>query len=107
MQCPKNIVGPFLRINAEKKPKHGEKDILHTHGKCYRKIERQIKLPFSCDREKVNSTFENGMLTITFQKIDEMNKKKIPVHVVKRDEHSGGDSSCKKKVTKTTRKVKV
>lgn len=71
-----------LTIRGEKKVDREEKD------KSYRLVERSygsftrsIRLPFRVDEEKVDASFENGVLTVTLPKSPEVQQKTKKISV--------------------------
>ena len=58
-----------LRIQAErKKEEKGEDEKRKWEERYHGKIHRSVKLCSNCDTENIKSTFENGVLTLEFNK---------------------------------------
>jgi len=55
-----------LTMRGEKKREHREeKESFHFMERSYGSFHRALRLPFAVDPEKVQATFENGVLSIT------------------------------------------
>lgn len=69
-----------LTISAEKKKEtKKEKERWFVEERRYGKIERSIRLPESCDFDKVNASYVNGVLELVFGKKPEAISKKIEI----------------------------
>jgi HSP20 family protein len=75
-----NIKGDTLEISAEKKEEKEEKEEGYIRReRSYKKFYRSIPLPTEVDKDKVNASFENGVLRIEMPKIEGEEIKKIEV----------------------------
>ncbi|MGH9633725.1 MAG: Hsp20/alpha crystallin family protein [Candidatus Angelobacter sp.] len=73
-----------LTIAGERKFKEEEKkENFHRIERRYGKFTRSFTLPATVDAEKVNATFENGLLNITLAKREEFKPKQITIGVNK------------------------
>ena len=77
-----SIEDNVLTIRAERKPEHDEKDVTYLiqerpTGSFY----RALRLPDTVDTSKVESHYENGILTIIMPKAEEKKKKQIQIKV--------------------------
>jgi len=73
-----------LTISGERKFKEEEKkENFHRIERRYGKFTRSFTLPATVDAEKVNATFENGLLNITLAKREEFKAKQITIGVNK------------------------
>lgn len=73
-----------LTIAGERKFKEEEKkENFHRIERRYGKFTRSFTLPATVDAEKVNATFENGLLNITLAKREEFKAKQITIGVNK------------------------
>jgi Molecular chaperone (small heat shock protein) len=75
-----NVKGDMLEIGAERKEDTEEKGEGYlrrerTYGRYY----RAIPLPAEVDKEKVNATFEDGVLSIELPKVEGKEVKKIEI----------------------------
>lgn len=72
----------MLTISGERKDenKNGEKNAARTE--CFvGKFRRSITLPAQVDANKVNASYQDGILTVTLPKAEEAKPKKIQVNV--------------------------
>jgi len=77
-----SISGDILTIKGEKKREEEEKDEHHYRAeRYYGSFERSFKLPSSVQADKVEATFEKGVLKISLPKVEEAKKKQIEVKV--------------------------
>lgn len=76
------ISGEMLTIQGEKKKEVEEKD---EHYYCSERYfgayERTFQLPTGVQADKVEATFDKGVLLITLPKVEEAKKKKIEIKV--------------------------
>lgn len=74
-----------LEVKAERKNVHeAETDKVHTLERSYGSVMRRIRLPNTADKDRAVSSFRNGVLTVTFPKMDApAGTRKIPINVVK------------------------
>ena len=71
-----------LTIQGERKPEKEEsRNKYHQVERHYRRFIRSFTLPGNVDETKVNVFFEDGMLNIQIQKIEEAKPKSIEVKV--------------------------
>ena len=62
-------------IRGEKKPEKTEGKGFHRSERSYGSFRRVIPLPIEVDRDRVDATFKNGVLTIIIPKSHEAAKK--------------------------------
>jgi HSP20 family protein len=76
------LSGDLLSIKGEKKKEEEEKD---EHSYCaeryYGSFQRVFQLPTSVQADKVEATFDKGVLKVTIPKAEEAKKKEIEVKV--------------------------
>jgi len=71
-----------LTIRGEKKQVAEEKtERVHRYERTYGTFERTFSLPNTVDVERVQAGFENGILTVTFPKVERARPREIPVAV--------------------------
>jgi HSP20 family protein len=77
-----SISGDMLTIKGEKEKEKEEKD---EHYHCVERysgsFQRVFQLPTGVQGDKVEATFEKGVLKITFPKVEDAKKKQIEVKV--------------------------
>lgn len=72
----------ILTIRGEKKEEKEEKDEHHFFVESYcGAFERKIKLPMLVKTDKIDATFDKGVLTINLPKSEEAKKKEIKIKV--------------------------
>jgi HSP20 family protein len=72
----------ILTIRGEKKEEKEEKDEHHFYVESYcGAFERKIKLPMLVKTDKIDATFDKGVLTINLPKSEEARKKEIKIKV--------------------------
>jgi len=77
-----SVAGDILTIKGERKPPEEVKDEDYYCCERYRgNFYRSIQLPGDVDTEKIEATYENGVLEITLPKVPEVTPKKISVSV--------------------------
>jgi HSP20 family protein len=77
-----SISGDLLNIKGEKKKEEEEKDEHHHYDeRYYGAFERSLKLPFNVKTEKVETTFDKGVLKIKLPKAEEAEKKEIKIEI--------------------------
>ena len=77
-----NISGDLLTIKGEKKKEEEEKDEHHYCAeRYYGSFQRVFQLPTSVQADKVEATFDKGVLKVTIPKAEEAKKKEIEVKV--------------------------
>ena len=76
------ITEDILTIRGEKKEEKEEKDEHHFFVESYcGAFERKIKLPMLVKTDKIDATFDKGVLTINLPKSEEARKKEIKIKV--------------------------
>ena len=74
-----------LTIRGEKKQIADERvERVHRAERSYGAFERSFALPNTIDPERVDATFENGVLTITLPKVERARPREIAVKVNKK-----------------------
>lgn len=77
-----HISGEILTIKGEKKAEKEEKDEhYHRVERCSGAFQRIFQLPSSVKTDKVDATFDKGVLKITLPKVEEAKKKEIDIKV--------------------------
>jgi len=75
-----NVSGDVLGLKGEMKHEEEKKDkAWHIHEQRWGSFERSVSLPTSVVAEKAKAEFENGVLTITLPKAEEVKPKTITV----------------------------
>ena len=75
------IEGDTLRISGERRlEKEDEKDNYHRVERYYGSFTRSFTLPRTVNQEKVDATYDRGVLKITLPKREETKPKKIQIH---------------------------
>jgi HSP20 family protein len=75
-----NITGDVLTLRGEVKQQEEKKDkAWHIREQRWNSFERSIALPTEVTADKANADFENGILTITLPKAEEVKPKTITV----------------------------
>ncbi len=76
------VSGDLLTIKGEKKQEEEKKD---EHYYCseryYGSFQRSIRLPVNINTDKVDATFEKGILQVALPKTEEAKKKEIEIKV--------------------------
>ena len=76
------LLGDMLTIKGEKKQEKEEKDEHHhVVENYYGSFERSFKLPEGVQPDKVDASFDKGVLKITLPKTEESKKKEINIRV--------------------------
>ena len=76
------ITDDILTIRGEKKEETETKDEHHFFVERYAgTFERRIKLPTLVKKDKIDATFDKGVLTISLPKSEEAKKKEIKIKV--------------------------
>ena len=77
-----SISGDLLTIKGEKKKEEEEKDEYHHYIERYSgPFQRSFRLPINVQADKVEATFDKGVLKITLAKVEEAKKKEIEIKV--------------------------
>jgi HSP20 family protein len=77
-----SVSGDLLTIKGEKKKEEEEKDEHHYFmERYYGSFQRSFRLPVNVQGDKVEATFDKGVLNITLPKSEEAKKKEIEVKV--------------------------
>lgn len=75
-----NITGEVLTLKGEIKQEEDKKEkAWHIHEQRYGSFERSIALPTDVVADKAKAEFENGILTVTLPKADEVKPRTITV----------------------------
>jgi HSP20 family protein len=75
-----NVTGDVLTIRGEMKQEEEKKDrAWHIREQRWGSFERSVALPTAVTSDKANADFENGILTITLPKAEEVKPKTITV----------------------------
>jgi HSP20 family protein len=75
-----SVIGDVLTVKGETKSEEETKDgSYHRRELRYGAFARSIPLPTRVDHEKAEATFENGILTITLPKAEEVKPKSIKI----------------------------
>ncbi len=75
-----NITGDILTLKGEVKQEEERKDkAWHIREQRFGSFERSVALPTSVKTDKAEASFENGILTITLPKADEVKPKTINI----------------------------
>ena len=77
-----SITGNLLTIKGEKKKETEEKDENHHFVERYfGSFQRSFELPANIKQEKIDASFDKGVLKVTLPKTDEAKKKEIKINV--------------------------
>ena len=77
-----SISGGLLIIKGEKKKEEEEKDEHHHYVERYSgSFQRVFQLPTAVKGNKVEATFDKGVLKVTLPKVEEAKKKEIEIKV--------------------------
>ena len=77
-----SLSGDLLIIKGEKKREEEEKDEHHHYVERYSgSFQRSFQLPTSVQGDKVEATFDKGVLKVTIPKVEESEKKEIEINV--------------------------
>ena len=77
-----SITGDILTIKGEKKRETEEKDEHHHYvERYYGSFERSFKIPVNVKNDKIEATFDKGVLKIVLPKTEASKKKEIEVKV--------------------------
>lgn len=76
------VQNDILTIKGEKKSEHESKDKnYHRMERAYGVFQRSFTLPSSVNSDKIDASYNNGVLTITLPKVEEAKPKEIEVKV--------------------------
>jgi len=77
-----SISGDVLTIKGEKKKEEEEKaEHYHYSERYYGSFQRSFRLPTTIQPDKIEASFEKGVLRITLPKTEEAKKKEIKIEV--------------------------
>jgi len=79
-----SISGDLLTIKGEKKSEEEEEEEdehYHCIERCYGSFQRSFRLPVNVQSDKVEATFDKGVLKIALHKVEEAKKKEIEIKV--------------------------
>lgn len=77
-----NITGNVLTIRGEKKKEEEEKDEQRHYVERYHgSFQRSFQLPANVKTDKIEATFDKGILQVTLPKTEEAKKKEIEIKV--------------------------
>jgi len=77
-----SISGDLLTIKGEKKKEEEEKDEHHHYmERYYGSFLRSFQLPVNVKTDKIEATFDKGVLKVTLPKTEEAQKKEIEIKV--------------------------
>ena len=77
-----SISGDLLTIKGEKEKEKEEKDEHHYRAeRYYGSFQRSFQLSTSVQADKVEATFDKGVLKVTLPKVEEAKKKQIEIKV--------------------------
>ena len=74
-----SVKGNTMTISGEIKTEEAEKGEVHFRERPTGSFRRSFSLPTGVNTDKVNATFENGVLRITVPKSEEVKPKKIQI----------------------------
>ena len=68
-----NIAGGYLNIKAERRQIHDSTlGLSHNIERSYGRISRSVELPARADPEHAKANFKDGVLSVSFRKLDEV-----------------------------------
>jgi HSP20 family protein len=77
-----SISGDVHTIKGQKRKEEEEKDEHHHYvERYYGSFQRSFRLPSNVQSDKVDATFDKGILKVTLPKVEEAKKKKVEVKV--------------------------
>jgi HSP20 family protein len=77
-----SITGNLLTIKGEKEKEAEDKDEHHHYvERYYGSFQRSFQLPANVKSDKIDASFDKGVLKITLPKTDEAKKKEIKINV--------------------------
>lgn len=80
-----SVSGDVLTIKGEKKTEREEKEEnYHLVERSYGSFSRSLTLPAAADVDKIEASYQNGVLTVTCPKKEEVKPKTIEIKAVKK-----------------------
>lgn len=77
-----SLVRDTLTLRGKRAPEsHGEDEACHRQEREFGEFARTFQLPFAVDPEKVAARFQNGILAVHMERIEEEKPRKIAVKV--------------------------
>lgn len=77
-----DLDGNQLTISCSKEESETEKDARYTRKEyAYHSFERSFTMPEEINRERIDASYENGVLTVTLPKNEEARRKQIAKHI--------------------------
>ncbi len=76
-----SISGDVLSIKGEKKKEEEKNEHHYRAERYYGSFKRSFQLPSSVKADKIEATFDKGVLKVTVPKVEEAKKKEITVKV--------------------------
>ena len=71
-----------LTVSGERKNATERKDgDTYRTERCYGRFQRSVELPSEVDANRVNATYQNGLLTVTLAKAEAAKRKQININV--------------------------
>ncbi len=75
-----SVLGNILTLSGKREPEAiQEGGKVHRRERGYGQFTRSIQLPFDVDANKVEATYQNGVLTVSLPRLEEEKPKKIAV----------------------------
>jgi HSP20 family protein len=75
-----SLSGDILRIHGSRNaPDCKDDECFHRQERSYGTFDREVKLPFLIDSNKVDAMFQNGILSISLNRAEEDKPKKIEI----------------------------
>lgn len=75
-----SVIGQTLTLSGERRPDHPSDGVrYHRQERFFGKFTRSLELPFPVNVDKVEATFEHGVLSISLPRAEEDKPKKITV----------------------------
>jgi HSP20 family protein len=89
-----SLEGDILTISGEKREQHEGKNV-HFAERSYGSFQRSIQLPFAPEPDRMEASSENGVLTISFPRVEPDQTHRIPVRGTRGVEQDSGRGSRK------------
>lgn len=89
--------GDILTISGEKRDRHEGKKVYFAE-RSYGKFQRSIQLPFAPEPDRMEASSENGVLTISFPRVEPDQTHRIPVRGAKRENQQGSGRGDRKAI---------